>query len=140
MNYKIKTSFNSQIIFHKKVLLDTLRNEGLTISNEDPIEFKEYYNFTTHTGKNRWKILRPLLKGKLFVDNVNEVLIWEVNIGGMLFGSILLLILTTIIFGFYYELSFINAALIWIGFSGLLLSIIWFVLRSRIDGITYKLK
>ncbi len=140
MNYKIKTSFNSQIIFHKKVLLDTLRNEGLTISNEDPIEFKEYYNFTTHTGKNRWKILRPLLKGKLFVDNVNEVLIWEVNIGGMLFGSILLLILTTIIFGFYYELSFINAALIGIGFSGLLLSIIWFVLRSRIDGITYKLK
>jgi len=135
-----------QRIIHKEVengqlkskadCIDMLIQLGFSFTSTDTMEFIERYNFTTHSGKNRIKVFKPLLKGKIILNTEKNSVKWILNVNDIIFKSISTCILTLIIFQIYHSKELINSLTVGIIIGGLVFGINWILLNNRIEKIT----
>lgn len=135
----ITKHITSNKIKNRQNLIEDFVAAGFTITNADNLEFVEYHNFTTHSGKNKMMLFSPLLKGNLILDFKNNVIKWNLNVDSLIFKTSLTFVLITLITQFLVLDAWISSIIFGAIVGGIIFSINWLALESRIDGLTEKI-
>lgn len=135
----IEKHITDKKIKDRQKLIEDFVAAGFTITNTDYIEFVEYHNFTTHSGKNKMMLFSPLLKGNLSLDFENDVVKWYLNVDSLIFKTSLTFVLVTLLIQFLVLNTWISSIFFGAVVGGIILSINWLALNDRIDGLTKKI-
>nr|WP_319999158.1 hypothetical protein [uncultured Draconibacterium sp.] len=139
----MKTCIKKQILnsstLDKDHIEKILIKSGFSIDNIDILTFKESHNFSTHSGKNRLMIFKPLLNGQIRIDHTTSQLVFTININGIIFKTILLGILVSFMMFYFIDKSFLSSLIIGGCLGGLIFLINNINLNYRIDFLTSKI-
>ena len=140
LTIKIQTNFNIKSELDSKLVIEELQKQGLIILNKKKFEFTENYNLTTHSGRNQIKIFNPLLRGNINLESENELNYWKLQIENILIKSIILTVVSFLLFHFVLESILLFSILISIFNGGILFLINLVRLNTRIKKISENIK
>nr|WP_319571734.1 hypothetical protein [uncultured Draconibacterium sp.] len=132
----IEKHITDKKIKDRQKLIEDFVAAGFTITNAENIEFVEYHNFTTHSGKNKMMLFSPLLKGNLSLDFKDDVIKWYLNVDSLIVKASLTFVLITLLTQFLVLDIWINSIIFGAVVGGIIFSINWLAMDGRIDGIT----
>jgi hypothetical protein len=133
----ITKHITSNKIKNRQNLIEDFVAAGFTIT--DNLEFVEYHNFTTHSGKNKMMFFSPLLKGNLSLDFESDIIKWNLNIDSLIFKTSLTFVFITLLAQFLVLDTWISSIIFGVVVAGIVLGINWLALNDKVDGLTKKI-
>jgi len=126
-------------IKNKQQCVEALKTAGLRITDENKLEFAGTRSFTTHSGRNRFMLFTPLLKGKISIDIENRFVKWNLNLRDIVAKTLSTFVIIVFVWQWMMQGIWINSLMLGVLSGGLVFLLNWINLHNELDRLTSEM-